>query len=734
MVCWSQTYPNLILTKEGVEMIKVNLGEVPLFDRELAAVIEEVDVEISQGIDVPIPKDMAGGYTHERHKRNFFILQKAGNLYQITGNQKYAVYIRDMLVAYAKIYPTLPLHPTRQSYATGKIFWQCLNDANWLVYVSQAYDCIYDWLSPEEKIFLEKDLFRPFAEFLSVGSPQFFNRIHNHSTWANAAVGMIALVMKDSVLLQRALYGLEEDNIPKDMRDNDNGFIKLEGQNRAGFLAQLDFSFSPDGYFTEGPYYLRYAIYPFLLFGKALHNNRPDLEIFNYRDGILRKATYALLNQTDPNGLFFPINDSQKGMSWKAREVISAVDIIYFHCGKDPQLLSIAKLQNKVLLDDTGFAVAKDIEAGKATKFSPKSILFKDGEEGQKGGVGILRAYSEEEEETCLVFKYSAQGMGHGHFDKLSYSLYDATGEVIQDYGAARWVNIDQKGGGRYLPENNTFAKQSIAHNTLVVNETSHYKARVKTGEEHHPDLHFSSLDNADFQAVSARDTSAYPGSSILRTMILLKDENFRNPIVIDIVKLQSDSPKQLDLPLWFQGHLLSANFDITTQTNKLLPLGDSFGYQHIWKEASGKSSGGMTQITWFSNGKFYSFSGASTPGQEMIFARGGANDPNFNLRHDPVFILRRKEVNSTVFASVLESHGTYNPVAEIPLSPFSSLSSVKVLHDDDRYTIVSFSKENGSTWEVAIANINNSKTVKHSIEVDGVTYDWKGPITLFKK
>ena len=49
------------------------------------------------------------------------------------------------------MYPTLPVHPKTRSYARGKLFWQCLNDSNWLVYTSQAYDCIYDFLSEEER-------------------------------------------------------------------------------------------------------------------------------------------------------------------------------------------------------------------------------------------------------------------------------------------------------------------------------------------------------------------------------------------------------------------------------------------------------------------------------------------------------------------------------------------------------------------------------------------------------
>ncbi|MEL6134936.1 MAG: heparinase, partial [Bacteroidota bacterium] len=161
----AQSHPRLTLTPEGVAHIRSQLGKASLFDRQLAETIQEVDTEIEKGIFVPIPKDMAGGYTHERHKQNFFILQKAGNLFQITEDEKYAVYIRDMLLAYAEMFPTLGLHPTNRSYATGKIFWQCLNDANWLVYVSQAYDCIYDWLQPEQVQYLNQTLFRPFADF-----------------------------------------------------------------------------------------------------------------------------------------------------------------------------------------------------------------------------------------------------------------------------------------------------------------------------------------------------------------------------------------------------------------------------------------------------------------------------------------------------------------------------------------------------------------------------------------
>lgn len=169
---------------------------------------------------------------------------------------------------YEALYKTLPLHPKTRSYARGKLFWQCLNDSNWLVYVSQAYDCIYNYLTEEERNKLETNLFRPFADHISVDSPQFYQRVHNHSTWGNAAVGMIGLVMDDDELINRALYGIKDLKLDANKKDDDGGFLNKDG--KAGFLANIEEPFSPDGYYNEGPYYQRYAMYPFLVFAESI--------------------------------------------------------------------------------------------------------------------------------------------------------------------------------------------------------------------------------------------------------------------------------------------------------------------------------------------------------------------------------------------------------------------------------------------------------------------------------
>ena len=723
-VLGKEQHPNLILTQKSVAEIRSKLGSIPLFDKTLAETKLEVDQEIAKGIDVPVPKDMAGGYTHTQHKKNYTTMQKAGVLFQLLEDEKYAIYIKDMLMEYAILFPTLSRHPQIRSYARGKLFWQCLNDSNWLVYTSQAYDCIYDWLSKEDTTYLNKVLFRPYADFLSTETPQYFNRIHNHSTWGNVAVGMIGLVMDDEVLIDRALYGLKKDAVDLTAKDNDGGFI-YNKDSKAGFLANLDFPFSPDGYYTEGPYYQRYAMYPFLIFAEALENKRPALKIFEYKDSVLKKSVDALLNLTDANGEFFPLNDGQKGMSYYTASLVSAVDIAFYYGGKNPALLSIAKKQNKVQLDATGFAVAMGLKNGKEKPFVKNSMELRDGADGNEGGLGIIRS-NRGDQTLAFLLKYAAQGLSHGHYDKLSISLYENGEEVIQDYGLARFVNIEQKNGGGYLKENKTWAKQTIAHNTIVQNEASHFQGKYSISSQHHSDNYIFDASNPQFQIVSAKESNAYPGTMLHRTMIMIDDSAHEKPYVLDIFRVNASEFNQYDLPFYYFGQIISKNIEMEP-SETLAPLGSKNGYQHLWNEGVGKVNSGVLQFTWMQNKTFYSLTSAVQKEDQVILARIGANDPEYNLRKDPSIILRKKRQKNALFATVIESHGTYNPVTEKATNAYSAFSSIEVLHDSDAYTAVSVSKKSGQQQLVIIANQDNSSTKKHNLKINNTNYSWVG-------
>ncbi|QCE41644.1 alginate lyase family protein [Psychroserpens sp. NJDZ02] len=712
-------HPNLILTARGVKDIRAQLGSIPIFDTTLKTVQEEIDAEIALGIETPIPLDYSGGYTHVRHKRNMVVLQKAGVLYQILDDEKYAKYVKDMLMQYEAMYKTLPLHPKTRSYARGKLFWQCLNDANWLVYVSQAYDCVYNYLSEEERTKLETNLFKPFADHISVDSPQFYQRVHNHSTWGNAAVGMIGLVMDDQELIDRALYGIKDLKLDTEEKDDDGGFLNKDG--KAGFLANIEEPFSPDGYYNEGPYYQRYAMYPFLVFAEGLHNVKPELKIFEYKNGVLLKSINALLNLSDADGDFFPLNDGQKGMSYYNDALVTAVDISYHFGNQDAGLLSVAEKQDKVLLDDSGLAVALGIKNGETIPFDKKSINLSDGPNGTQGGVGILR-----NEPLELVFKYAAQGSSHGHYDKLSYSLYENGEEVIQDYGLARFVNIEQKGGGNYLKENKTWAKQTIAHNTVTQNEASHFNGKYEIGSKHHSVLHYFSSDHAGVQVVSAKEVNAYPGTEMLRTMAIIKDPDFEKPYVLDIMKIISNKVNQYDFPYYFFGQVLAANFEYKTPET-LKPLGSKNGYQHLYVEATAKASDVNSKFSWLNNRKFYTLTTVTNAEDDLMFTRIGANDPEFNLRRDPALLLRRKNTKNTLFVSTIEAHGSYSPVSESAVNSNSNIKELKVVLDTEEYTAIAITDINSVTKLFITANKKASEEAKHTLKINGVEYQWSG-------
>ncbi|MGB3774835.1 MAG: heparinase II/III-family protein, partial [Leeuwenhoekiella sp.] len=537
-----------------------------------------------------------------------------------------------------------------------------------------------------------------------------------------AAVGMIGLVMNDTELIERALYGIENDGLDPDAKDNDGGFIKSK-DGKAGFFANLEEPFSPDGYYTEGPYYQRYAMYPFLIFAEGLQNVKPEYEIFKFKDSVLIKSVHTLLNLTDADGEFFPLNDGQKGMSYYSRELVTAVDIAYQYGGQDPQLLSIAKKQDQVLLDDTGLSVALGIKNDRAEPFLKKSINLSDGSDGMQGGVGILRYGNED---LTMVFKYAAQGLSHGHYDKLSYSLYEKGDEILQDYGLARFVNIEQKGGGNYLKENTTWAKQTVAHNTLVQNETSHFEGKFEIGNEHHSELYLYDDNQEDFQLVSAKEHNAYPGTKMHRTLVLIKEDGFEKPYMLDVMRVVSQHENQYDLPYYFMGQVMKTNFEWDSPST-LQALGEKNGYQHLYVEGKGISNEGTAKLSWLNNNKFYSLTTITANDDELYFTRIGANDPEFNLRRDAGFMIRRENSKNTTFVTAIESHGSYSPVSEFAVNSNSNIDKIALVHDTETYTAISITTVDGKSRLFILANTNASESAEHELKIKNQMHRWTG-------
>ncbi len=624
------------------------------FDVMMQELAASIDARLQAGVPVPVPVDAGGGYTHEQHKKNAKTIYEAGLLYQQTANETYRTAVRDILFDYADLYPTLGIHPEQRSSNKGKLFWQGLNEAWWLVYVIQGYETVRPDLSVEDRDHIETGVLNPMADFLSVGSPQTFDRIHNHATWATTAVGMTGYVLGQPERVEQALYGLDHTG-------------------EAGFLRQLDELFSPDGYYAEGPYYQRYALMPFVLFSQAIDRNEPERGIFEYRDGIVLKAIRATMEQSYA-GLFFPINDAIREKGINTVELKYGLAIAYERTG-DSTLLGAIQLQNGVVPTPSGKAALDAIEAGLAKPFEFTSRQFRDGPDGDQGALIVLRS-GPNGDDAAVLMKATTQGLGHGHHDKLGLLYYDNGDEIVADYGAARFLNVEAKNGGRYLPENETWAKQTIAHNALVIDQTSHFRGDWREGQKHAPTvIEFGEMEG--IQVAFAEISTAYEGVNMQRMIAIMPGENGRD-YIIDIMRGLGQRNHTFDLPVHFKGQLIETSFDMTHATTRLEPLGDKNGYQHLWKRSESATLLGVQNASWLLGDQFYTMSFASDQPITAVFAELGANDPNHNLRHEQALILRA-EGDEANFVSIYERHGRYDSDEEVTVFDGSSIENINI-------------------------------------------------------
>ena len=705
---YAEGHPRLLLGAAEVAAARDSWPSATLF----AAAVRRAQARVAPYLDTPppapMPKDAGGGYTHERHKANGIVLAEAGALYQWTGETAYADLVRRLLLAYAEFYPRLGVHPKGKEHAPGRLFWQNLNESVWLVHAIQGYDAAFDVMDEGDRETIETRLLRPMARFLSVQSPRTFDKIHNHGTWATAAVGMTGYVLDDPSYVRMALLGTREDGA-------------------AGYLAQLRQLFSPDGYYMEGPYYQRYAIMPFVVFAKAIARNEPQRKIFAYRGGILAKAIRATIQLTY-GGRFFPVNDAIREKGLDTMELDHAIAIAY-GATSDATLLSLVDENSHLVLTADALRLAVAKEAGEEQPFPFASRHFRDGPDGDRGALTVLRSGAGPRH-SALVFKATSHGMGHGHFDRLHWLLYDNGAEVVADYGAARFLNVVQKEGGRYLPENTSWAKQTVAHNTLVVDGQSQFQGDRKQADPSWPTEHY--FDASDgVQIVSATEKSAYPGTELRRTMLLIEWSALQFPLVLDVVTARAATERRFDLPLYFKGQVIETAPRLQAAPSRR-PAGEAAGYQHLWLlgEAAVPEDERLA-FTWLRGGRFYTFAARANGELRASLTQLGASDPNFNLRPERGLMLRAERTRRLALVGVVEAHGEYDGAREFTVESEPRVADVRrrTAGGKDLVTVATVSGE-----QLAVAlSYNADANASHAIETDAGSYRWRGYYRVFK-
>ncbi|MEH0759144.1 heparinase II/III family protein [Vibrio sp. 16] len=707
----------ILLTESEIALLRKEVGKPSLMGKTIEANCKELEAFMRLPLDVPGHGE-AGGYEHNRHKQNYTYMNLAGRLFLITQEEKYAQFVKDLLAIYAEKYLTFDFHVQKNTNPTGRLFHQILNEHCWLMFTSLAYSCVASVMTEEERTAVVERIFEPMLDMFTVKYAHDFDRIHNHGIWAVAAVGICGLAIGKPEYLEMSVYGQDRD---------DTG----------GFLAQISQLFAPSGYYMEGPYYHRYAIRPTCVFAEVVHRHMPEVDIYNYKDKVIGNTVQAMLATAYPNGEFPALNDASRTMSITDMGVQVAVSVYSKHYGLDDNILGMAKIQNAVWMHPCGLELSQAYDEAIADReigmpFWP-SVELNEGPQGNNGAQGFIRMQDKTGDVSQLVMNYGQHGMGHGNFDTLGITFFNRGQEVLREYGFCRWVNVEPKFGGRYLDENKSYARQTIAHNAVTIDEQCQNGFDVERADSVHGLPHFFKVEGKEINGMSAFANDHYPNTDMQRSVFMLNLDELEAPLLLDLYRIKSNGEHQYDYSHQYDGQIVRTNFDYQS-FGELSTLGEDFGYQHLWKVASGQAKD-TALVSWLQNNTYYTWLGTSSSAKqngdnEVIFTRTGANDPSFNLRSEPAFILRSKG-ESTLFASVLETHGYFNEEFEQSVNARGQVKDIRVVGYNAVGSIVEITTEK-SLVTVMISNVlgANDQT-PHQVELNGKTYSWNGFYSL---
>ena len=703
---------SVLMEQKEITAIQQELGKKSLMGVTLDALISDTDKYLLLPIDVP-GHSPAGGYAHNKHQLNYKYIDQAGRLFLITGEEKYAQFAADLLTQYADKYLNLGFQEQRNTNPPGRLFHQMLNEHVWLLYASLGYSCISHWLSDSQKQHIITQLFEPMLEVATVKYDFDFDRIHNHGVWAVAATAACGAAIGQEKYIDLSIHGLAGDD------------------KQGGFLAQLSNLFAPSGYYIEGPYYHRYAIRPLCLLAELTQRFRPELDIFNFKEQVIGKTIQSLLSTAYPNGVFPSLNDASKSMDINDEGAVIAVSVFAKHYPEDKNIYGIAKIQNQVWVSGCGVALSEAYEAQTSVELPClPSVELNEGPDGDKGAQGFIRMQSEAGKISQLVMAYGQHGMGHGHFDTLGMTYFNNDQEVLRDYGFGRWVNIEPKFGGRYLDENKSYSRQTIAHNLVSVDGGCQNNFDVETADNKHGVPHFF-IGSGKTQAMSAYAYDFYPGVTQQRSLVLIEHESLEQPLLVDLFRLSSEESHQYDYALQYQGQIVRTNVELE-QHKTLNTMGDDFGYQHLWNVSQGPAQD-TTLVSWLQGESYYTWLSASSSDDTLFCTRTGANDPSFNLRSETSLVLRR-EAKNTLFANIIETHGYFNESVEASLEARGKIQKINIIGFNDEASVIEIIGE-----ELALTvMINNNPSVTQesqtTVEFNNQSYSWQGYLAVTTK
>jgi hypothetical protein len=499
---------------------------------------------------------------------------------------------RDILTGYAARYRTMPIAPSPHPNHPGVVTWSGLDESVWIIRLAWAYALLGDALAPADAARIRADLLRPAAEHLHrVRWPA----IHNVTTWNNAALVTLALVLDDEALLDATL------NEPNGVR------------------AQLARGVRADGFWWEGSQsYHYYTLAALVWTARALRvSGRAFAD-----DAIVRQMFSAPLASAFPDLTLPAIHDCWYHIGLLGEVGHGIPDAAGFYeiayGWYDDLAFAWVLRQNYARRPRLAFEALLD---GATTILDVPEPAFAS-QHAAGSGLAVLRSSAPRDRQTYLLLNAGPDAGGHGHPDQLSIQVFAAGARFVADLGTP----------GYGIALNDTWYRQTASHATLLLDGQSQppVEARITRYD--------AAGEPALIEGEVTWKDGLYAGVTMRRT-ILWREEYF-----IDVCHINCPAPRQIDWVLPVLGALVEAP---ATQTMPAGLTGDG-GYAHF--DAVGQLPvAGETRLRWQTGSAALDLY-LSPNTEERFVATAPANPASEHL----AVLVRRQTAGAATFVAVV--------------------------------------------------------------------------------
>ncbi|TVY07822.1 hemoblobin-interacting domain-containing protein [Paenibacillus cremeus] len=606
VVAWASTaggHPNTMVTSDQLAQAKAKVSQYAWAKDYLTAVKTKADIWLNTAIyypdrpgghsiwyycgDTPLIYDYNEPHNHicpddgkvysggdydfawrsTTHRKNIDAAKALAVAYALTDDPRYAQKTREILLAYAKYYPSYPLQSRN-----GRLYWQSLDEAVQIIKLAQAYDLTVKsgLFTTDDQFEIEMNLFKPSAETLK----QVDNGTSNFQTWHNAAIGIIGVLLSDNSLMDVSING------------------------KSGFLYQMQNSVLSDGFWLEGAigyhFYVQGALFMQAeALSHVLSSAHPERDM--YANPSFKKMFEVTLgyvypdlgvsNNNDSGGYPSSLVGDEKHVPPVDYEGVYAhyknYDPGYAHLPEYESLLSMIYNDHHQIrggkLDPSDSNVDSYI-GEQAVFYGPNEITpappLQLGSKNFEGiGHAVLRSGTGQDEMYALV-DYGMHGESHGHFDKLNLDFYGQGTRLAPDFGSTATYGISLY---------NEYYKKTFSHNTVLVDGQDQAIYKVGENESYDPTTMF--LDSKRLAISTNTANHVYNGvNQYERTLALTND------YAVDFFNVSSTTGvHQYD---WMLHGLGSFQTDMTMSSVAPSSIGTANGYQYLRNTRQGQQDG----------------------------------------------------------------------------------------------------------------------------------------------